>query len=487
LCEEIIRPQENCRQTFPDFLISFLHENKEVVMFGLMKNLIKENAEPADTVTLGELYTGCMVGFGFMPQKNISGKRVPVSEVNSYLFEPDNFLAYRLESDTADVNLIIADEDDGAGMYLAISQRIEPRLFESVFTDHAPQYWFALGEGESMEVNTQVLGSLQGWLAPGYTLAVATKGRLFEGDYRLRKSADRGRFSKVFDYVLLVDEDNEYALEAEKYEDGTLSVFATIYRPGTDIGEITRARKSSAGPLPLTSNFEAASVPLSLSSVDKIAHEPPTDSATTAGEKSASENMTASEVSTLEAPAGEPKAPEAVAGEPAPALKSGMPEAVRADAAAPDEVVAAEAESKAESLMVPPVPEEPAQEVSKPEESLQLISNMSLDIVPLRSKFGRIQLGSAPEQGNPETLACDLPLAGRLIDEAQRNQILLSELIRKVIDLPARVSDQVLIPFTLDDAEQAELARRYNLPAGDLEAVKQQILEELKRFVGNKK
>ena len=68
-------------------------------------------------------------------------------------------------------------------------------------------------------------------------------GRYLEGDWRMRKPTDRGRVSKPFQYALLVDEDNEHALEAEQYEDGTLQVFATIYRPATDIGEIKRAPK----------------------------------------------------------------------------------------------------------------------------------------------------------------------------------------------------------------------------------------------------
>jgi hypothetical protein len=110
---------------------------------------------------------------------------------------------------------------------------------------------------------------------------------------------------------------------------------------------------------------------------------------------------------------------------------------------------------------------------------------VAVETVPVRSKFGRIQHANAAAAD--ETLACDLSLAGKLISEAQRSQMALSELIRKVIDLPARVNEQVLIPFELDSNEHAELARRYNVPAGDRDAVNQQIIEELKRFVGDKK
>ena len=166
-----------------------------------------------------------------------------MDEVNSYLFDSDNFIAYHFEGDDSDVNLIVAKEENELGAYLALSQRIESRLFAVLFGEHEPQYWFALKEEESVKVNSQTLGPLNGWLATDYTLVLCTKGRRMKGDYRLRKAGDRERLSQQFDYVLLVDEDNEYALEAEKYEDGTLHVFATVYRPETDIGEIARTPK----------------------------------------------------------------------------------------------------------------------------------------------------------------------------------------------------------------------------------------------------
>jgi hypothetical protein len=722
-------------------------------MFGLMKNLMKEAPPPADAVTLAELHTGCVVGFGFMPQKSISGKRVPVTEVNSYLFDADSFISCRLSDDGTDVNLIVADGDDPTGTFLAISQKIEPRLFESIFSVAHPQYWFALKEGERVDAKPPVLGNPQGWLTSRYTLLISTSGRYLEGDWRMRKLADRGRFSRPFEYVLLVDEDNEHALEAEKFEDGTLNVFATVYRPATDIGEITRAPRSvsygsvesiphvsladiakpaqeklretqelvSVEPAsekafrpaiveikPKPAPEEALKPPLAESAPEAV----PADTAKTkaeenkshitqavvavpvAGEKepeampkaaaeivaaaakpdtvsaehpkpvaaeskpqvaeakkpaaslkevikpalangnpatalaeafrqaltdtrqeraamepdkaaqtkppeeatvpspdqktaaaAAMENRKPKAVSSLlsiiplpqtgtnsppavakealqtpkaqvppvvpeaakaepvlvsavkaevklpevnaepvtakEMPAQVPKAevppvvPEAAKAEPAPvsALKAEvkLPE-VKAEPVTAKEVPAqmpkapispfmtqaAKAEAKLTEVKAEPVvgKEMPAQipkahtpPAAPVEAKVELSLVSSPDVVPLHSKFGRIRPANAQDQSaSPaDTLACDLPLAGRLIDEAQRNQMLLSELVRKVIDLPARVQDQVLIPFALDGAEVAELARRYNVPAGDMDAVKHHIIEELKRFVGEKK
>ncbi len=553
-------------------------------MFGLMKNLIKENPPPGDAATLADLHTGCVVGFGFMPQKSVSGKRVPVTEVNSYLFDTDNFISYRLTNDGMDVNLIVADEENPTGTYLAMSQRIEPRLFASMFPAMQPQYWFALHDGETVEAKPPVLGAQQGWLTSSYTLLVSMSGRYLEGDWRMRKPTDRGRFSRPFEYVLLVDEDNEYAIEAEKYEDGTLNVFATIYRPATDIGEIKRAPKSvtygSVESIPHVSLAEPSKPTLVESAEEAIAAEPvnavPQESKSemasvepgkTAAVESKfetalaeafniSQTDTTSQTAVLETikpasvetiaepapveaakPAEEKAIPEAPVADirklgetstllsivlpevkPAPVFSSPFavsvkapvftgevkaevpevietpkPEATRTDIAKPEEPKAEE--FKAE---IPEI-EEPQPESSKVDEpkveappalaeAKVELSIVSAPVMPVHSKFGRIQPANADAQGfsAANTLACDLPLASRLIDEALRNQMLLSELVRKVIDLPARVQDQVLIPFALDSAEVAELARRYNLPASDADAVKRQIIEELKRFVGEK-
>ena len=57
-------------------------------MFGLMKTPIKDNPPAEESMTPICMRAACG-GFWFMPQKNISGKRMPIVEVNSYLFDAD--------------------------------------------------------------------------------------------------------------------------------------------------------------------------------------------------------------------------------------------------------------------------------------------------------------------------------------------------------------------------------------------------------------
>jgi len=438
-------------------------------MFGLMKPIAKESV-PSGSMTFADLHAGCVIGFGYVPQKSISGRRLPVSQINSYIFDADSFIAYRLEGDSADVNLIVADEGDPAGTYLALSQRVDPRMFESLFPGSLPQDWFVLTEGMTVAAKPATLGALLGWLAPRYAVTVATKGRFLEGDYRLRKSADRVRLSRPFDYVLLVDEDNEYALEAEKYEDGTMHVFATVYRPATDIGELTRAPKSSMSSIEIIPHIAP------MEPEKSVPAQKPAEALKPLVEKTAVKEAVQERIK--EPSITEMKKPEVTSSSLAsltePKLES-KPLEVKAAVKISDTQV-----KQAESLAAP------MQEIA----DLVVKASLTPDDGPsVHTKFGRIQTGSAEVQGSglPDMLACDLRLAGKLINESQRNQMPLSEVIRKVIDLPARVKEEVFIPFALNDAETAELARRYNLPAGDADGVKKQIIEELQRFVGEKK
>ena len=337
-------------------------------MFDIMKSLLKEKNEQ-NKVNFANISVGYSVGFGFLPQKNISGCRLNIEEVNSYLFENENFIAYRLKNESTDINLIITNDEKD----LAISQRIKPQLFSPLFSIQ-PEDWFLMNEDDEVQVSNRVMGMQQSWFSTKYKLAMKTNGSFLEGDYRLRKIEDRMSLSRKFEYAVLLDYDNEHALEIEKYEDQTIAVFATVYRPATDIGEIART----------------------IIQTPKLS------------------------------------------------------------------VVIPEEKKELENLEKSPI---------------------------IHAKFGNIQTA------NPESetysadflLACESKLAGGLINEADRNKMQLSELVRKVIDLPAQMNEKILIPFKLNDNEYAELARRYELPVSNREAIRNRIVEELGYFVGYKK
>src|SRR5579885_2202561 len=117
-------------------------------MFEIMKILRKDNYNLDERVNLSNLRSGCTVGFGFLPQRNISGCRLKVKTTNSYIFGEDVFLSYVLDNQDNDINLIISRDEDSSETILSLSQRIERRLFSALFLESGPESWFNMKPGD---------------------------------------------------------------------------------------------------------------------------------------------------------------------------------------------------------------------------------------------------------------------------------------------------------------------------------------------------
>lgn len=86
-----------------------------------------------------------------------------------------------------------------------------------------------------------------------------------------------------------------------------------------------------------------------------------------------------------------------------------------------------------------------------------------------------------------QKLTCDIKVAAKIIDEALRNDIQVSDLMKKVLDLPVAESDTIDFDLPLSDKEYAILAKRYELHPRDRKSIKEKILEELEAFTGESK
>lgn len=350
-------------------------------MFGLMKMLRKEHYSTDERLSLSDLHVGCTVGFGFMPQRNISGCRLPVKAVHTYNFGEDSFLTYVLDNDEKDINLIVTTDEHLKETHLSLSQRIDDAVFANLFPSHEPASWFALKPGEKVSTSDRVMGMQQSWISGNYRVVMQARGSVTEGDNRLLKRAFGGTITRQFDYVILVDDTNEHALEAEKYDDGSLVVYSTVYRPVTDIGEISGPIHSAA----------------------RLAHM--------------------------------------------------------------DHVL--------EKLAPTQTPEKEDGNV--------------IAMIPTPVTVRKEEQEKAAPDASRDMLALDAKLAAGIIQEAQKNRISLAALIRKVIDLPEIINDQVMVSFSLSDAEYTELSERYHLEHSDHAGVRDNIIKELRQFVGNKK
>ena len=84
-----------------------------------------------------------------------------------------------------------------------------------------------------------------------------------------------------------------------------------------------------------------------------------------------------------------------------------------------------------------------------------------------------------------ESIDCDLHVANKIIDEAIRNEMRLTDIVRRIIELPVAYPESVQIPITLTDEDYALLAIRYGISSSDRNAIKRRILEDLNDFSGD--
>ena len=423
-----------------------------------MQGKAKSQRKSASNIKLS---AGGGIKFGFMKQNNISGRTLSVTDVSSYIFDTDSFASYQLRDEDTDISMIVAEGDKPDESYLALSYALKEKWFTSLFPKIAPREWLRLKPGDVVPVSADAVVA-PGWLVSSYTHMLTTQGRKLDGDYRQRKVSDLAEFySEPFEYVLLVSEDGEMAIELEKYGSNTLKAYATVYRPISDIRETTQFHKpyivaNNSAPQPKKAEPVAEN-----DDIMTIPHEKPEESqkALALVPRPHTEG-TARLLDELSVPT--------------------VPEFAKALENIATEINAAEAKEPAEA--------ETAKDIKAPADATitELVefalTEAGLD-KPVEVLEAAPTVRSAPAS-TANMLECDYLLAGRVIEEAQRNKLSLADVIRKVIDLPKEIDDKVYVPFELSASEQLKLAKRYGVAENDKAAVQQKIVEELRQFAG---
>lgn len=86
-----------------------------------------------------------------------------------------------------------------------------------------------------------------------------------------------------------------------------------------------------------------------------------------------------------------------------------------------------------------------------------------------------------------DSIECELRVANKVIDEAIRNEMRLSDVVRRIIALPVAQQEIVQIPISLSEEDFKLLAIRYGMSASEHNDIKKRIIEELNDFSGNGK
>lgn len=434
-----------------------------------------------------KLHAGGGISFGFMRQNNISGRTLSVTDVTSYIFDQDRFASYQLRDEDTDINMILVEGDSPQDSYLALSMPIKEKWLSALFKNTSVKEWFRLKQGDTVRVSADAVIVPQGWLTEHYQFILTTNGSKVSGDYRQKRVSDLAEFySDTFEYALLVSEDGEYAIEVERYSNGSYRVFATVYRPITDISETSSFQKpyivksaadDTAYIVTPSEEEEKTSLPESLQNIPAANPAPVltlitphTDTEETAAIKTKKqEDVT---ISTQ---------PVAVRGtiEPGNLTITEVPETLPSAVTPkpPSEATIAE-------LVESALADVNLQQIAKTSERTTTAADK--DSVPETHLPVAKEITPSRPDFPSQLLACNAQLAGRMIEEAQRNKLSLSDVIRKVIDLPKEIDDKIYIPFELSAAEQDVLAKRYQLDGRDQKAIQERIVEELRQFAGVK-
>lgn len=199
------------------------------------KPQLQENVRPE------EVRLGSSLVFGFVPQASLSGQRLVVSAINTYQFGEEKLTSFSLSNETPtginNIASMIFAESDGE-YYLAISRRILAEERDKLFDKNHLQSVMDDKEVSRLPLR-EIVSDFKGWTVASYKREIqGMKGRFFRGDYR-RVALPAASEGQQFDYMLLVSDSNEHAIEIEKYEDGRTEIYTTVYRRMSDIGEVS--------------------------------------------------------------------------------------------------------------------------------------------------------------------------------------------------------------------------------------------------------
>lgn len=379
-----------------------------------------------------QMQVGSAIVFGFVPQATLSGRKLEVSAINTYQFGAEALTSFVLTQDeNSSVSMIIAESD--GEQYLAISRRIvsedRVKLFEAgTLSD-------VIEKPDVTQLACKdIPQELKGWLVAGYKRELqGMSGRIFKGDFRKNPLPDMSK-SDEFSYTLLVSDNNEHAIEIEKYKDGRIELYATVYRRRSDIGEVSHPNK-----------VEAARPDIKLASVAEVKP----------AALAAAEPVKVAPIKLQEfvKPAA---APEAV--KPVPVMK---------------------AEAKTENFTPPKTEEKKTMETT--------IAAMNGSSKPAAAPTFKQEIKTVTKTNgldSNESVECELRVANKIIDEAIRNEMRLSDVVRRIVELPVAYQEAVQIPITLSDEDYSLLAIRYGISSSDRNAIKTRIIEDLNNFSG---
>ncbi len=427
----------------------------------------KKSQQP-NKLKLTDMQIGSTISFGYVPQAALSGKKFTVSAINSYQFGQDVLTSFLLNNEKeAEISMIIAEAQ--GEQYLAISRRISIDFRNKLFDNNAIEQ--IINDQETTKFSCRDnIPELKGWMVTNYKREIqGMRGNIYHADFR--NGHDKLISGNEFQYTLLGSNSNEHAIEIETYSDGKIDIYATIYRRTSDIAEIIYSVKSQSSEMKLIKKEDAEES--HAENAQKISLENPIIQDTNKAEELSKPEFSKTEPAKLE----EVALPQLTATPLVPEIPKNEPAIIET------KNIKNNNEEK-ENMNITTV----LSNDTKPNLTNGHQATPSFENTAVKDFKQEIKTVTKTTNGmDNEAIECELRVANQIIDEAIRNEMRLSDVVRRIIELPVAHQEAVQIPLNLADEDFSLLAIRYGIPSSDRNAIKLRIIQELGDFSGNKK
>lgn len=423
------------------------------------KPMKKSNQEK---LQVEQLQIGSAIVFGFVPQASLSGHRLQIASINTYQFGNETLTSFVLNQDRDPGISMIVAESEGE-QYLAISRRVtisdRIKMFDSQALEDVTE------KADVTKLACKENPDFKGWTVANYRREIhGMKGRIYAGDFR-KTPLPAASSAQEFKYTLLASDNNEHAIEIEKYPDGRIEMYATVYRRTSDIGEVSHPLRPDLRLTPKTEQVYATAKPA----------EPKKEETKPAEIKQpfTGSPIKATPPSLQEFPSSSVATTELVKPPPAQQAPASSKPVSPSTPLEPKEKTMSE---PATAMQHRPVNGPMAPKLSSVVSQPAANESYKQEVIPVNKNANGV---------DNESVECDLRVANKIIDEAIRNEMRLSDVVRRIIELPVADQQSVQIPITLTEEDYSLLAIRYGISSSDKAAIKARIIEDLNDFSGN--
>lgn len=210
-----------------------------------LKELLPAHAqETMKPSAITQIKEGDTLAFGAMQQEELSKVVCYVGMPTVYHFAGNQFVSHSLvDMKGAEIcTMIVAGGQHGATPYLALSRRIS-EVHKPYLCTEEDFNMVTQGTMPSQLYVREHTGGMTDWLHMRYELRI--------NDVR-GTTIDKHNEVRTFNYTLYAATKEAKALEIERYPSGECAIYATIFRPASDIVRITPKQASTrpASPRP---------------------------------------------------------------------------------------------------------------------------------------------------------------------------------------------------------------------------------------------